>query len=116
MVRRLPAGPSRRHPRTDACCGVVERDARLGILREVSAVARRNDIDDAQNSRRAAGVTHRHDSLTARLSGVSIAPERRTDFFSRCRAHNLAHISEGGELIAIAFAYRRAALMRAAVS
>jgi hypothetical protein len=51
MVQRLPAGPSRRHPRSDACCGVVERDARLGILRDFPAAAHRNEVDDAQNGR-----------------------------------------------------------------
>jgi hypothetical protein len=55
MVQRLSAGPSRRHPRSKVL-RCRERDARLGILRDVPAVARRNEVDDAQTGRGAAGV------------------------------------------------------------
>jgi len=55
MVRHLPAGPSRRHPRSNACCSVM--NAMLGpTLRDVPALAHRNEIDDAQTGRGAAGV------------------------------------------------------------
>jgi len=72
MVRRLPAGPSRRHPRSDAWCGVM--NAMLGpTLRDVPAVTHRNEIEDGQTGRGAAGA-HWHEIFTEYLSARDPSP------------------------------------------
>src|SRR6516164_4470371 len=71
MVRRLPAGPSRRHPRSNACCGVV--NAMLGsefcATSPLSLVATRSTMRKPDGELLASnGETNRHDIVTVRLS------------------------------------------------
>jgi hypothetical protein len=49
MVQRLPAGPSRRHPRSNACCGVMNamRGSEFCATSQLSLTAIK--LDEAQN-------------------------------------------------------------------
>jgi hypothetical protein len=78
MVRRLPAGSSRRHPRTDACCGVM--NAMLGpTLRDVLAVAHRNETMGDRTGELLAsnGETHRKLTFTGPFRAANLIEGNR---------------------------------------